>query len=245
MLFVLAAIGSGLWLALQPSTWTPAVRGVLFRQIYFTGVHALPVTLIAGVAVGVSVVAQLGIWLDKVDQLVFFGPLVVGIVIENLAPLLVNLVVISRSGTAITTELAGMVVQEEIRVLDSQGIDPFLYLVIPRLLALPLAILCLTILFIAAALLGGYGFGLLLNIHALRYKPFAATVFLSVDTLVIVLLLAKSLVPGLLAGAICCVRGLTVEPILTAVPQAGASALLQALAMLFIASVLLSLLRLL
>jgi phospholipid/cholesterol/gamma-HCH transport system permease protein len=245
VLFLFAVIGSALWLALKPSSWSPATSNVLVRQLYFTGVHALPVIVIAGLAVGISVVAQLGIWLNKVDQLIFFGPLVVSIVIENLAPLLVNLVVISRSGTAMTTELASMVVQEEIRVLDSQGIDPFLYLVIPRLIAMPLAILCLTLIFIATALLGGYGFGLLLNIHALRYRPFSDTVFMNVDILVVGLLLAKAVIPGLLAGAICCVHGLSVEPILTAVPQAGARALLQAIAALFITSVLISLVRLL
>ncbi|MEZ5583992.1 MAG: ABC transporter permease [Candidatus Competibacteraceae bacterium] len=245
MLFLFAVIGSALWLALKPSSWSPVTRSVLVRQLYFTGVQALPITVIAGLAVGISVVGQLGIWLDKVDQLVFFGPLVMGIVIENLAPLLVNLMVVSRSGTAMTTELASMVVQEEIRVLDSQGIDPFLYLVIPRLIAMPLAILCLTVIFIAMALLGGYGFGLLLNIHTLRYRPFADTVFVNLDALVIGLLLAKTVIPGLLAGAICCVRGLSVAPIPTAVPQASASALPQAIAALFISSVLLSLVRLL
>ncbi len=243
--FITAVIWASLWLALQPASWRPSTRAVLIRQIFFTGLGAVPITAIAGLAVGISVVAQAGVWLDKLDQSALFGPLVSTVVIQNLGPLLVNFFVIGRSGTAITTELANMVVHDEIKVLDSQGIDPFLYLVLPRIIGMALSVLCLAITFIAIALLGGWLFGLILDIHALRNTSFIETIFRSLWPMDMLIILAKTVIPGLVSGAVCCVWGLSVAPVVTAVPQAGTHAVVQSISALFILSVLISLLELL
>ena len=243
--FVTAVIWAALSLILRSSTWRPSVRNVLVRQIFFTGLGALPVIAVAGLTVGISVVAQAGVWLDRVDQSALFGPMVTTVVIQNLAPLLVNFFIIGRSGTAITTELANMLVNGEIKVLDSQGVDPFLYLVVPRVIGMAISVLCLTIVFIAVALLGGWLFGLILDIHALRNTPFTEAILLSIEPLEMLSLLAKILIPSLVTGAVCCVWGLSIQPVITAVPQAGTQAVVQSMGALFIISVLISLLGLL
>ena len=222
--FMTAVIGSVLVLAFRPSTWSSMVREVLARQIYFTGVGALPIICVGGLMVGISVIAQAGVWLARFDQSAWFGPLVANVVIQNLGPLLVNVFIIGRSGTAITTELANMAVHHEIEVIDSQGVDPFIYLVLPRVLGVAISVLCLTIAFATVALLGGYLFGVALQVPALAGAQFAHGVFLSLGPGDMLLFLVKTVVPALATGAICCVYGLRVEPVLTAVPQAGTRA---------------------
>lgn len=243
--FVTAVVWSVLVLAVRPSTWSSMVREVLARQIYFTGVGALGITCVGGLMVGISVIAQAGVWLARFDQSAFFGPLVASVVIQNLGPLLVNFFIIGRSGTAITTELANMAVHHEIEVLDGQGVDPFVYLVVPRVIGVAVSVFCLTILFVAVALLGGYLFGVALQIPALSGSQFANGVFLSLGGDDMLLFVAKTLLPGLVTGAVCCVYGLRVEPVLTAVPQAGTRAVVASVSAMFILSALASLFALL
>lgn len=238
-------VWSTLSLALRPSTWTSTVREVLMRQIYFTGVGALSITCAGGLMVGISVVAQAGVWLAQFDQSAFFGPLVANVVIQNLGPLLVNFFVIGRSGTAITTELANMAVHHEVEVLDSQGVDPFIYLVLPRVIGMAISVLCLTILFVTVALLGGYFFGIALQVPALGGGQFANGVFRSLRPADMVLFLVKTTLPALVTGAVCCMYGLRVEPVLTAVPQAGTRAVVTSVWAMFVLSGLTSLLAIL
>jgi phospholipid/cholesterol/gamma-HCH transport system permease protein len=239
--FIAAVVGTALALACRPSTWTAMVREVLFRQIYFTGVGAVPITCVGGLMVGVSVIAQAGLWLAKFDQSAFFGPLVASVVIQNLGPLLVNFFVIGRSGTAITTELANMAVHHEVEVIDGQGVDPFVYLIVPRIIAMAISVLCLTILFVAVALLGGYLFGVALQVPALGGAQFARGIFLSLGRDDVLLFLVKTVAPALVTGAVCCVYGLRVEPVLTAVPQAGTRAVVASVWAMFVLSGLASL----
>lgn len=239
--FVAAVVGSVLVLACRPSTWSSMVRDVLARQIYFTGVGALGITCVGGLMVGISVIAQAGVWLARFDQSAFFGPLVANVVIQNLGPLLVNFFIIGRSGTAITTELANMAVHHEIEVLDGQGVDPFVYLIVPRVIGVAVSVVCLTILFVAVALLGGYFFGVALQIPALGGSQFSSGVFNSLGLSDMILFLAKTIIPGLVTGAVCCVYGLRVEPVLTAVPQAGTRAVVASVWAMFVLSALVSL----
>ena len=222
--FVTAMVWFTLRMSLRRSTWSSTVREVLAKQIYFTGVGAMSITCVGGLMVGISVVAQAGVWLDRFDQSAFFGPLVVNVVVQNLGPLLVNFFVIGRSGTAITTELANMAVHHEVEVLDSQGVDPFIYLVVPRVIGMAISVLCLTVLFVCVALLGGYLLGVVLQVPALGGGQFANGVFRSLRPGQMLLFLVKTIIPALVTGAICCMYGLRVEPMLTAVPQAGTRA---------------------
>ena len=73
---------------------------------------------------------QYNAWIGKVVQSRLLGPVVVVVVVRELGPLLVNFVVIARSGSADATELGLMHVAGEISVLER--LDPLLFLVVPR-----------------------------------------------------------------------------------------------------------------
>ncbi len=226
----------------RPVSWPRTVRNVLARQILFTGYEASRFISLVAFMVGIAIVVQTQVFLNKVGQSALLGPVLVMVVIRELGPLLVNFIVIGRSGTAMATELANMKISGEIRVLDAQGLDPFVYLVIPRVLGTAISIFCLTVIFIMVSFVSGYLSGLLLGANPGEPGLFVRSVFKAVKQADVFNLLAKTLIPGMVTGAICCAEGLSVSSSITEVPQAATRAVVRAVAALFIISALVSLL---
>jgi phospholipid/cholesterol/gamma-HCH transport system permease protein len=74
---------------------------------------------------------------------------------RELGPLVTAIVVAGRSGAGLASEIATMKVSEEIDALRSMGFDPVRWLVVPRCVALVLAVPVLTWIGDVLALLGG------------------------------------------------------------------------------------------
>jgi len=198
--------------SLRRRTWARTVREALSTQIVVSGANAALFT--AGVAflAGLLIVVQAQFWSHRVGQSRFLGPLLVTVIIRELGPLLANLIVIGRSGSGTAVELANMKVTRQVHALDSLGLDPFIYLVLPRVLGICISIFCLSILVIAVALLGGYISAAVLGVGGVgTLQDFLAVVARSVHSRDVINLLLKTLLPGLLAGIICCTEGLAAE----------------------------------
>jgi phospholipid/cholesterol/gamma-HCH transport system permease protein len=227
-------------LALKPSTWRRTVRDALARQILFSAVEAAPFTVVMAFLVGIVVVVQAQLWLGRVGQSRLLGPVLVAVVLRELGPLLANMIVIGRSGNAIAAELGHMRLSGEVRVLDAQGLDPLVYLVVPRALATMTAVLCLTVVFIFVCLPSGYWFGWLLGARTGGFLGFLQSVARAIGPWDVFNVVAKSLVPGLLAGVICATEGLRVADTVTEVPRAIARAVQWSVVVLFFISALIS-----
>ena len=212
------------------------------RQIVAIGVEA--VGFVGGVAVfvGITVVVQLVFWVGEVGQSQMLGPLLVAVVARELGPVLISLVVIVRSGSVMATELGIMKIGGRVHVLEAQGISPFLYLVMPRVLGAAVSTFCLTIVFILVALASGYLFGATVGKGSRDLLLFADTVSHAVHPKDVLAILSKSILPGLFASASCCIGGLGVGGSLTEVPQATQRALVRSVAGLFVISTVVSLL---
>lgn len=237
---LLAVAASAVAAGAQPRYWPPPVRNVLARQILFTGYEASRFISMIALLVGVAVVVQTQVALAKVGQSGLLGPILVMVIIREIGPLLTNFVVIGRSGTAMTTELANMRVNGEIDLLDAQGLDPFLYLVVPRVLGAAISIFCLTILFIVVSFVSGFLMGLLVGANTGNPELFMRSVFGALSKADVLNVLVKSWAPGLLMGSICCMEGLSVGGAVTEVPQAATRAIVRSTAALFITSALVS-----
>ena len=237
-----ALIWAVLRAAADKRTWTRTVVNVFARQILFTGIEATRFIFLLAFMVGILIVVQTQVWLAKVGQSELLGPVLVMVVVREVAPLLVNFVVIGRSGTAMSSELGNMKISGEVRVLDSLGLDPFIYLVVPRMLGAAVSIFCLTVIFIVGAFVSGYFSGLLLGANVGDPGLFTMSVFRAVQPADVFNLMAKTLIPGLVTGAICCTQGLSVSTAVTEVPQAASRALVRSVGALFVISALVSLL---
>jgi len=237
-----AVIGTVLYVGVQPRSWVRTVRNLLARQVLAIGVE--PLGFVCGVAVfvGISVVVQLSFWVGEAGQSQLLGPLLVAVVARELGPVLINLVVIVRSGSAMTTELGVLKISGEVRALEAQGSDPFLYLVMPRVLGVAVSTFCLTIVFILVAFASGYLFAAWVGKGSGDLLLFTDTVSSAVRPNDVFNILAKSILPALFAGASCCIGGLGVGGSVTEIPRATQRALTRSVAGLFVISAVVSLL---
>lgn len=225
-------------LLLRRDSWPRTVREQIGKQILFTGYEAIGLTSLLAIATGVSVVAQGQLWLARLGQSEMLGPLLVAVVFRELGPILVNFLVVARSGTAIVTELATMRVHREVGLLEEMGVDPMVYLVMPRMTGVAVSVLCLTLYFIAISLATGFMFSFFLGVGSSDAIGFLESVMHPIQVRDFIGLLAKTLLPGLLTGVICCVEGLTIKGVATEVPQAATRAVVRSItALLFVSAI--------
>ena len=227
--------------AVRPRIWTAPLRNVLARQVLFTGFEATGFVSLIAVIVGVLVVVQAQYWLTRLGQSGLIGPILTAVVLRELGPLLTNFVVIARSGTAIATELANMKIHGEVRALDAMGVDPFIYLVVPRVLGVAASTFCLTIIFLAVTFIGGFACMWVIELGDIDMGLFFGNIIGAVTVTDVFSLLAKSILPGLLTGAICCDEALAVGAAATEVPIAATRGVIRSVATLFVTSLLISL----
>ena len=237
-----AVLGSILGQATRPRHWPRTTREVFARQILFTGVEALPFVSMVAFLTGISVVVQAQVWLSKAGQSELLGGILVTVIIREVAPLLVNFIVIGRSGAAMAVELGNMKVLGETNVLEAQGMDALRYLAIPRALATTVSVFCLTIWCIVVSFVSGYAFGILFGACATDPVIFLNIVLKGLRPADVYNLLAKTLVPGLFTAGICIIEGLNVRYSITEVPQAATRAVVRSIAALFIISAIVSVL---
>ncbi|MBA3708003.1 MAG: ABC transporter permease [Planctomycetes bacterium] len=231
---VATIIGNGILFLLPWRRVKPVTRLVLVRQVLFTGVEAVPfVALLAGLT-ALSLVVQGQVQLQGFGQSDLFGKLLVVMLVRELGPLLIAMVVIARSGSAMATEMANMRVAGEIQALEWSGIDPFRYLVVPRLAGVCIALVCLVLLFIAISLTGGFLLSLVLVPNAPGLARFTALLANNLTPFDGVIILAKTVIPGLLITAIACLEGTRGPAIVTEVPRATTRGVVRAITAVFV-----------
>jgi phospholipid/cholesterol/gamma-HCH transport system permease protein len=238
VLAVTAAVGL---LSVRPRHWPRTTRDVLARQILFTGVGATGLIVPVACIVGVSVVLQAQLWLGRVGQRAMVGPLLVVVIVREVAPVLANLVVILRSAGAVTAEMANMKLSGEVRLLDGQGLDPLLYLVMPRVVAMVVATLGLAIAFVVVSLVTGLLFGVATGAQG-GPGEFVNGVLNSLGWVDVSNLLLKAVLPPAVTAVICCVEGLGVEGATTEVPRATSRGLERSVVALFVVAAAVSIL---
>lgn len=240
--YLAAVLATTVFLSVQPRRWQRTVRAAFARQVLLLGVESVRFILIVAILVGISVVVQLDVWTGKLGQSQKLGSLLVVVVARELGPLFANFVLIVRGGSAIATELGLMKAGGEVRVLEAQGIEPLLFLVMPRVLAIAVSVFCLTVIFVLVAFASGYGFGAFIGQSNADPAVFFNGVFKAVHPRDGLGFLLKCLLPALLTGVICSTEGLSVEGGVTEVPLAAKRALARSLGALFITSSAVSLL---
>lgn len=237
-----AVMGTVLLGVVRPRYWARPVRRAVAQQVLAIGVE--PVGFVCAVAafVGISVVVQLAFWLGAAGQSQLVGPLLVAVVARELGPVLINLVVIVRSGSAMTTELGVLKIDGGVRALEAGGVDPFAHLVLPRVLGMAVSTFCLTIVFILVAFASGFVFAAWVGKGSRDLFLFADTVSRAIQPKDVFNILAKSILPALFASASCCIGGLGVGGSVTDIPQVTQRALTRSVAGLFLISAVVSLL---
>jgi phospholipid/cholesterol/gamma-HCH transport system permease protein len=121
------------------------------------GWRAVPIILMSTFLIG-AILAQQGIFRFRpFGADIYVVDMVTVLVLREVGVLIVSIMVAGRSGSAYTAELGAMKMREEVDALRTMGFDPVEVLVLPRIVALVIAVPLLTFLGSMAAL---YGAGL-------------------------------------------------------------------------------------
>jgi phospholipid/cholesterol/gamma-HCH transport system permease protein len=171
--------------------------------------RAVPIVVLITFLIG-CIISQQGIFhFRKFGADIFVVDMLGVLVLREIGVLLVAIMVAGRSGSAYTAELGSMKMREEIDALRTMGFDPIEVLVLPRLLALVIALPILAFLGAVAALYGGglvawlYG-GVDPEAFLLRLRD-----AISIDHFTVGLI--KAPVMAAVIGVVACVEGLAVQ----------------------------------
>ncbi len=135
----------------------------LVHHLERVGWRAVPIILLSTFMIG-AILAQQGIFRFRTVGLdIYVVDMVSVLVLREVGVLIVCVMVAGRSGSAYTAELGSMKMREEIDALRTMGLDPVEVLVLPRIIALVIAVPLLTFLGSMAAL---YGAGLVCWLYA-------------------------------------------------------------------------------
>ena len=125
------------------------------HQLDRAGWRSLPIIVMITLLIG-AIIAQQGIFHFRKFGADDYAVDLVGILIlREIGVLIVSIMVAGRSGSSYTAEIGSMKMREEIDALRTMGRDPVEVLMLPRVLALTLALPMLTFIGSMAALIGG------------------------------------------------------------------------------------------
>jgi len=187
----------GIYLIRGPRRW----REVLYQCLRM-GNHSVVFVIWVAASLGMTLVYQSGLQAQRIiGDLSLLGPLYLQLLLREFGPTITALMVATRVGTGIAAEIGSMQVTEQIDALRMSGAHPVAYLIVPRLLAGVLTMLCLT----CVSVLVSWVAGLITAQVAFGVSPytFASLSFIIYGDLILMLLKATAygLAIPIVAGA--------------------------------------------
>jgi phospholipid/cholesterol/gamma-HCH transport system permease protein len=207
--------------------------GETVRQIYQTGVRAIPIVTLISFLMGVVVAYQGATQLAKFGADVFVADLVTISVLREMGVIMAAIMVAGRSGSAFAASLGVMKLNEELDALRVMGLNPNQVLVAPRVLGLIVALPLLTVFADLAGLAGGLFLSTtVLDISMVQFIDRAAD---SADLTTLSVGLVKAPVFALLIGAVGTLRGLQVTSSAEQLGRLTTMAVVQSIALIMVA----------
>ncbi len=179
-------------------------------HLYRIGATALPITALVGFLIGVVLAYLMSKQLRQFGADSFIVNILGLALIRELGPVLAAILVAGRSGSAITAQIGVMRVTEELDAMRVMGIPKGFRLVMPRTLAMAVAMPLVMVWTTLAAMLGG----MLAADLAMGLTPayFFSALPKTVNIANLWLAVGKSCVFGVLIALIACYYGLRVKP---------------------------------
>jgi phospholipid/cholesterol/gamma-HCH transport system permease protein len=134
----------------------------LLRNLHKMGNRSIPIIALTAFFTGALMVIQAGIYVQRFNAAGLVGWGSGYAVLREVGPILIALMFSGRVGANNTAELGTMLVTEQLDGLRALAIDPIRYLIVPRVVAMVIALFALTVLGNMIALGGGMLFSKLL-----------------------------------------------------------------------------------
>ena len=209
------------------------IRG-LTMQILFTGVEALSVIAVLSVALGAVIIVQGLSLLPQFGQGQLIYQILITVITRELGPILTAFIIMSRSGTAITTELGTMAINHEIEAYVATGIDPISFLVVPRFLGVTISIIILNVYFNVFGLLGSYM--VTQFVRPIGFTDYFTSLLATLGLVDVLASFIKSVVFGAIISVVATYYGFKVERSSTEIPQMAIKSVGQGFVLLIVAN---------
>lgn len=179
-------------------------------NLYKSGAQALPVTALVGFLIGIVLSYLSSLQLKTFGADIYIVNLLGISITRELGPVIVAVLVAGRSGSAMTAQIGVMRVTEEIDALATMGVSRILRLVLPKVVALAIAMPLLVIWCACAGIVGGM---VAANLEmGLDYGFFIQALPRAVPVANIWIGIGKGFFFGMLIALIACHFGLKVRP---------------------------------
>lgn len=228
--------------ALRLESWRRPVREEFARVFIMAAWQGLLATLCVAVLVGGALVNEGFYWLRTLGNIDAIRQLLIDVLVDYMAPLLVALLVIGRTGVVMTIEIATMNQKGMLDVLRAQGLNLIGYVVMPRTLALALAVFCLTEIFVVVALSAGHIIASLLGVARESFFGFVDAVVSDLPWVELVRTPLKTLLMGFVIGLTSCLTALDLGEEISAVGSLVARTFIRSLLLAAVLSVVMDLL---
>lgn len=212
----------------RPAEGGGMVRSQIARQVVFSAWDAMPMVVFIAALLSISLVALAATLVPGFEATPMVVRVLVLALVRELAPLMTAILVILRSCGAVAVELGYMSWRGELEALETLGIDPAKFVLLPRFIGLTVAAVSMTMLFVVSAAGAGW-----LTAHFFGVAPSLGLLSANLGTYLhtsdVLIAFVKSLLFGGTIAAVACYHGLSVRDDLTEVPRRGSRALVEAL----------------
>ena len=133
---------------------TSGYREAIMQQIADVSTRTVGTVIFAGLFVGAILVLQFDTMLRRFDAQALLGGLNTSATIREIGPLIISFLLAGKVGAYTTAELANMRVTEQIDAVESLGVSPIQYLIIPRFIAIVLSSVVLLAIGLSVSVLG-------------------------------------------------------------------------------------------
>ncbi len=214
-------------------------RDVLY-YLDLCGRQSVPIVCYICVLMGVILGFQSAVQLQKYGAELFVADLLGFSILKELGPLMVAIIATGRAGSSFAAEIGTMKVSEELNALETMGIRPVRFLVVPKLLAMTVSLPLLAVIGDLAGVIGGL-------LVAIGYMNLPAQVYIArtlavLSPSVLVMGILKTVVFAWLITLVGCQRGFAAGGDAQAVGRASTQAVVSGILAVVVADAVLTLL---
>src|SRR6266700_7893938 len=197
-----------LWRTIQSLPLIFRQRYKIYDQLFEIGNASLLMACILSLFIGGVLTLQTGPYLAERGLASAIGGIVGYSLCRELAPIMMSILIAGRIGSAMAAEIGSMQVYQEIDALRTMNISPIHYLVLPRLVAIAIALPLLVIFSILVGWLGGAFVSVANHRIDISFAAFFTTLRDVVEMKDVFNGVFKSFVFSLVIGVVSCHQGL-------------------------------------
>jgi len=197
-----------LWRTLRSLPLTFRQRTKIYDQLFEIGNASLLMACILSLFIGGVLTLQTGPYLAERGLASAIGGIVGYSLCRELAPVMMSILIAGRIGSAMAAEIGSMQVYQEIDALRTMNINPIHYLVLPRLVAIAIALPVLVLFSILVGWVGGAAVAVFNQKISITFQAFFSTLRDVVDASDVANGLFKTFVFAVVIGVVSCHQGL-------------------------------------